>query len=60
MTDPDRDPDWLLGLAQVRAQAIIRLVQLCEDGEAGYDGTLEAIREQAQAILDGDEPNATP
>lgn len=52
------DPHWRLGLAQVRAQQIVRLVQLYEDGEIGADGMAEAIREEAQAILE-DKEDAT-
>ena len=47
------DADWLLGLAQARAQEILHLVQLYEDGHAGRDGTLYYIRAAAQAIVSG-------
>ena len=57
-SDP-HDPHWLLGLAQMRAQQILRLLQLYDDGEAGTDSVLEAIREQAQAILDQTDPTPT-
>jgi hypothetical protein len=46
---------WLLGLAQLRASQIIRLLQLYEDGEIGRDGMIEAIRHEAQAILANEE-----
>jgi hypothetical protein len=54
----DDDPHWLLGLAQVRAKHILKLVQLYEDGEIGADGMAEAVREEANAIL-GVDPNET-
>jgi hypothetical protein len=53
------DPHWLLGLAQVRAQQIIRWLNLYEDGELGADSMAEAIREEAQAILDQTDPTPT-
>ena len=58
MTAPDRDPDWLLGLAQVRAQQILKLLDLYNEQEIGIESALWGIRQEAQAILDGNEPDA--
>jgi hypothetical protein len=54
MTAPvdDSDPHWRLGLAQVRAEHILRLIRLYEDGEAGISRVLDGIADEAQAILD--------
>ncbi len=48
----DSDPHWLLGLAQLRAYLIIRLIRRYEDGEIGISRVLDAIADEAQAILD--------
>ena len=49
-----------LAAAMVHGQQILRLVQLYEDGEAGVDSTLEAIRAAAQAIVSGPEDDDEP
>jgi hypothetical protein len=54
----DDDAHWRAGLAQVRADQILRLIKLYEDGEIGISGALDAIEEHAQAILD-QTPTAT-
>ena len=49
-----------LAAAMVHGQQILRLVQLYEDGEAGVDSTLEAVRVAAQAIVSGPDDEEEP
>lgn len=51
----DDDAHWRAGLAQIRADQILRLIRLYEDGEIGISHLLDAIVDEAQAILDGPE-----
>lgn len=52
--DPDfkGDNDWLLGLAKLRAQQILNLIGLYQDGGRSILIVLKAIKQEAQAILD--------
>lgn len=45
-----------LGVAEVRALQILRLLDLYKNGEITVDGAVQAIGAAALAILDGDEP----
>jgi hypothetical protein len=48
----DDDAHWRAGLAQIRAKNILHLIRLFEDGDIGISGALDAIADEAQAILD--------
>jgi hypothetical protein len=55
-----RDPDWLLGLAQVRAKQILALIRLHADRQLSVEVVLKAIGNEAQAILDDRETPSEP
>ena len=52
------DAHWRAGVAQIRAKQILRLIRLFEDGDIGISRALDAIADEAQAILD-QTPTAT-
>ncbi len=53
----ERDPDWLLGLAKLRAQQIINLVDMLGSG-VPRPVVMEGILAEARAILNDEEPAA--
>jgi hypothetical protein len=55
----DDDAHWRAGLAQIRAKNILHLIRLFEDGDIGISRALDAIADEAQAILDQTDPTPT-
>ncbi len=53
-----RDPNWLLGLAALRAQQIVELVEMFTSGKIDPHTMVRHVLAEARAILNNAEPAA--